>query len=424
MAARATVRNTGSKSITATRVAGSEPLKDQHAEKSVEPAARRLVHATLRQCFRPVSGKGHGACQRQCSTIPSNCTGLWSSTDGRNWRANRGCTPRDTLIDTSWRRSGSGSPARSLTPGAQLPSIRAFATDACRSPNPPSSKPMSGWPPKASSARGPGSGFYVAGPLAPLSLAEIGPKLDRAIDPFWVSRQSLDAGDDDAEARLRLAAGVVDAAEALRRALRTLARAPTMPTLADYGTPLGLPPLRQLLARRMARARHRGLARTDHADGIRHAGHRPALPLPDRARRYGAGRRPLLFQLPRAAARPPRQDRRRARTRRSGPDIELFAQALPSIGRASTSPTPPSITRPARRCRRSLRIACSSSPTRPDLTIVEDDIFADFERDAGAPARRLRRPAIASSISAASRRRCRPRCAAASSPRRRDWIEA
>ena len=42
----------------------------------------------------------------------------------------------------------------------------------------------------------PGSGFYAAGSLAPLSLAEIGPRLDRAVDPLWVSRQSLEGGDE------------------------------------------------------------------------------------------------------------------------------------------------------------------------------------------------------------------------------------
>ena len=39
----------------------------------------------------------------------------------------------------------------------------------------------------------PGSGFYGAAPLAPLSLAELAPRLDRAVDPFWVSRHSLEA---------------------------------------------------------------------------------------------------------------------------------------------------------------------------------------------------------------------------------------
>ena len=38
-----------------------------------------------------------------------------------------------------------------------------------------------------------GSGFYVTGPAAPLALTEIGPRLDREVDPLWVSRQSLEA---------------------------------------------------------------------------------------------------------------------------------------------------------------------------------------------------------------------------------------
>ena len=33
----------------------------------------------------------------------------------------------------------------------------------------------------------PGSGFYVSGPVAPLALAQMGPKLDREVDPLWVS---------------------------------------------------------------------------------------------------------------------------------------------------------------------------------------------------------------------------------------------
>ena len=38
----------------------------------------------------------------------------------------------------------------------------------------------------------PGSGFYVSGPVAPLALTQMGPKLDREVDPLWVSRQALD----------------------------------------------------------------------------------------------------------------------------------------------------------------------------------------------------------------------------------------
>jgi len=97
----------------------------------------------------------------------------------------------------------------------------------------------------------PGSGFFVSGQLAPLSMAEIGPCLDRAVDPFWVSRQSLQAND----GMLKPGCGWLPPdwlpQQALRRGLRTLARAGDA-ALADYGSPLGLPALRQLLACRMA----------------------------------------------------------------------------------------------------------------------------------------------------------------------------
>jgi DNA-binding transcriptional MocR family regulator len=96
----------------------------------------------------------------------------------------------------------------------------------------------------------PGSGFYVSAPTAPLALAEIGPRLDRAVDPLWVSRQSLEAHGDV----LRPGCGWLPESwlpqSALRGALRALARADDA-ALAEYGTPLGLPALRQLLSRRM-----------------------------------------------------------------------------------------------------------------------------------------------------------------------------
>lgn len=39
-----------------------------------------------------------------------------------------------------------------------------------------------------------GAGFYVTGgDLPPMALAEMGPPRDPAVDPFWVSRQALDA---------------------------------------------------------------------------------------------------------------------------------------------------------------------------------------------------------------------------------------
>jgi len=81
--------------------------------------------------------------------------------------------------------------SRSYLPGARLPSVRAQAQAMKVSV----STVVEAY--ERLAAEGvivsrPGSGFYVAGPVAPLTLNEIGPKLDREVDPLWVSRQSLE----------------------------------------------------------------------------------------------------------------------------------------------------------------------------------------------------------------------------------------
>ncbi len=139
---------------------------------------------------------------------------------------------------------------RRLAPGARLPSIRAFATAMAVS----KSTVVEAYDRLAAEgaieARR-GSGFFVAGPPQPFSPADLGPRLERAVDPFWVSRQTLDAGD----TVLKPGCGWLPAEwlpqESLRRSLRALSRAPAE-TLADYGTPLGLAPLRLWLSRRLA----------------------------------------------------------------------------------------------------------------------------------------------------------------------------
>lgn len=97
----------------------------------------------------------------------------------------------------------------------------------------------------------PGSGFTVAPRPTPMSPAEAGPRPDRAIDPFWVSRQALEVGGE----RAIPGSGWVPASwmpqDALRKALRAVSRGPAS-TLADYATPLGSPALRDLIGRRMA----------------------------------------------------------------------------------------------------------------------------------------------------------------------------
>lgn len=97
----------------------------------------------------------------------------------------------------------------------------------------------------------PGSGFYVGTRRLPLALAEQAPGQPPDRDPVWVTRQSLLAE----AAGLKPGAGWLPETwmpEAdIRRALRRLSRQPLAP-LTGYGTPQGSPALRALLAARLA----------------------------------------------------------------------------------------------------------------------------------------------------------------------------
>ncbi|WPZ35794.1 PLP-dependent aminotransferase family protein [Thalassobaculum sp. OXR-137] len=158
--------------------------------------------------------------------------------------------PEPTRIEAVMSAIRSRIAARTLLPGARLPSIRAQAKTMKVSV----STVVEAY--ERLAAEGvirsrPGAGFYVCGPVAPLALAEIGPKRNREVDPLWISRQSLDAD----ERTLKPGCGWLPSSwmpqEAMRRAVRTSARGAAA-TLSDYGTPLGLPALRQVLVRRMA----------------------------------------------------------------------------------------------------------------------------------------------------------------------------
>jgi DNA-binding transcriptional MocR family regulator len=138
---------------------------------------------------------------------------------------------------------------RSLTAGAKLPSVRSLASSLKVS----TSTVVEAYDRLVAESlivSRPGSGFYVAAQSVPFALIEVGPKLDRAVNPFWVSRQSLETDDDT----LKPGCGWLPPSwlpdEGIRRALRKLSRGDGA-ALADYGSPLGLPPLRQLISRRM-----------------------------------------------------------------------------------------------------------------------------------------------------------------------------
>ena len=135
-------------------------------------------------------------------------------------------------------------------PGTRLPSVRATAKRHGFSPSTVVEAYERLQTDGVISSR-PGAGFYVSDLTAPLSLADIGPNLDRAVDPLWVSRQSLEASGE----ALKPGCGWLPPdwlyTEGMRRALRQVAKADTK-VIGEYASPLGLLELRQLLTRRMA----------------------------------------------------------------------------------------------------------------------------------------------------------------------------
>ena len=273
--------------------------------------------------------------------------------------------------------------ARSLTPGGKLPSVRALAATMQVS----TSTVVEGY--ERLAAEGvirsrPGSGFYVAGQLAPLTLAEIGPKFDRAIDPFWVSRQSLEADD----TKLKPGCGWLPASwlpeAGLRRALRTLARSHDT-ALADYGTPLGSLALRQLLARRIG---ERGVDASPEQIILTESGTQ-AIDLLCRFLIEPGDTvlvdDPCYFNF-HALLRAHRATIVGVPYTPAGPDITRFSQAL-SEHRPRLYITNSGLHNPTGAmlssvtAHRVLKLAETA-----ELTIIEDDIFADFEN---GPAPRL-----------------------------------
>lgn len=140
--------------------------------------------------------------------------------------------------------------ARALAPGDRLPSIRRFAAAMDVSP----STVVEAYDRLAAEGlirAQRGSGFYVSNAAPPpLRLTEAETPKARAVDPFWVSRQSLDAED----GVLKPGCGWLPADwmpdEALRRAIRSLARSDS-DLLSYYGSTRGSPALRRLLLGRL-----------------------------------------------------------------------------------------------------------------------------------------------------------------------------
>ncbi len=273
---------------------------------------------------------------------------------------------------------------RALASGDRLPSIRSFAATMGVSP----STVVEAYDRLAAEglirARR-GSGFYAVGTApSPMTLAQAGPRQDRAVDPFWVSRQSLDAD----PAVLKPGCGWLPAdwmpTAPLRRAVRTLARGEDA-MLTDYGGTRGSPTLRRLLLGRFAE------------EGIDAS--------PEQLLLTGSGTQatdlvcrfllspgdtvliddPCYFNF-QALLRAHRVRIVGVPYTPSGPDMAAYEAALATerprlyiTNSALHNPTGASLS--PQTAHRLLRAAAAH-----DLTIVEDDIFADFEP---APSPRL-----------------------------------
>ena len=267
--------------------------------------------------------------------------------------------------------------SRAIAAGDRLPSIRSFAATMGVSP----STVVEAYDRLVAEglirARR-GSGFYVsATALPPLALAEDRPQRDRAVDPFWVSRQSLDAD----PAALKPGCGWLPAdwmpADALRRAFRALARAEDT-VLSDYGVTRGSLALRRILMARFAE------------DGIELSADQLLLTASG-TQAFDLICRSLLRPGQTVLVDDPCYFNFRALLRAhqvkivsvpytaSGPDLACF-EAILAAERPrlyvtnSALHNPTGATLSAQTAHRLLNAAATH-----DVTVVEDDIFADFE---------------------------------------------
>lgn len=266
--------------------------------------------------------------------------------------------------------------SRSYLPGARLPSLRAQA-QAMRVSISTVVEAYERLAAEGIISSRPGSGFYVDGPVAPLTLTQIGPRLDREVDPLWVSRQSLET---DATV-LKPGCGWLPASwlyeAGMRRALRALARAETR-DLTDYATPLGHPALRHFLSRRLLGA---GIETTAEQVMLAESGTH-AIDLICRFLLEPGDTvlvdDPCYFNF-HALLKAHRVHVAGVPYTPNGPDVERFAAALQEhsprlyITNSGIHNPTGAVLSPAV-AHRLLKLADSS-----DLVIVEDDIFADFE---------------------------------------------
>jgi DNA-binding transcriptional MocR family regulator len=272
--------------------------------------------------------------------------------------------------------------SRALGRGARLPSVRALAA----SEGVAKSTVVEAY--ERLVAEGlvrsrPGSGFFVLGAPTRPALAPPASPVERALDPLWIMRQSLEAD----PALLIPGCGWLPEswlpAAAIRRGLRAAARASDRP-LVGYGAPLGFARLRDQLARRLA---ERGVE-ADPAQILLADSGTQAIDLVCRHLLEPGDAvlvdDPCYFNF---------LGQLRAHRVRvagipmtpGGPDLDAFAQVArelrPRLYLTNAGPhNPTGATLAPATAHRLLKLAEAH-----DFTIVEDDVFADLEPAPGAP---------------------------------------
>jgi len=225
----------------------------------------------------------------------------------------------------------------------------------------------------------PGSGFFVAAPLAPLSLERIGPhKEDREVDSLWMLRRSL-AQDGDLS---RPGSGWLPdgwlANLQISKALRAAARQNDRAPMKGYSSPLGLEKLRRIIAQRQTDLRIAAtpdqILLTDSSTHSLDLVCRYLLEPGDTVLVDD----PCYFNFL-AFLRAHRVNVVGIPMTPTGPDLAAFAQGI-SDSRARLYLTNSAVHNPTgaslslATAHRLLKLAAEH-----DLVIVEDDIFADFE---------------------------------------------
>ena len=273
---------------------------------------------------------------------------------------------------------------RQLTPGMRLPSVRGMAESLSVS----KSTVVDAY--DRLTAQGvlqprAGSGFYVAAPLAPLNVAEPRGETDPTVDPLWIMRQALRSDPSGPAPGCGWLPADWMPDEALRKAIRSLARDGGAETLFLYGSPQGDARLRAVIARRLG---DQGIDAAPDQVMLAESGTH-AIDLVCRFLLEPGDTvvvdDPCYFNF-HTLLRAHRAQVVSVPYTRTGPDLAAFATVLAAhrprlyiTNAALHNPTGASMSAPV--AHRLLKLAEAH-----DLVIVEDDIFVDFEAE---PAPRL-----------------------------------